>query len=554
MTENAILHYYQAIKDGSEIVGRWVSLAYEYIITGLEQKLFYYDHKKARRAIKFIETFCHHCKGRHDLVKLELWQRAFISVLFGIVDAEGNRQFREILLIIGRKNGKSLLASCIAACVAYMDGEYGAEVYFIGPKLDQAEICYNNFEQIVKACPDLQEISKSRRTDIYIPTTNTIIKKLAYNYKTSDGLNPSLTVCDEISAWSAEQGTKQYEVITSALGSRRQPIVLAITTAGNVNGGPYDDLYKRATQMLLGTSREKRLFPLIYQIDDEARWDDISELKKANPNMGVSVTVDYFLEEIAKAELTPAKKTEYLMKYCNIKQTNSSAFLAAKTINAAFQSVHRIEEFAHSYCVAGLDLSSTTDLTSLSIVIERDNILNVFTKFWMPAGRLEEACRRDSVPYDLYASQGYLDLSGDEMVDYHDVVDYMTHLVRDLEILPLVVGYDRWSASYVVTDLQQNGFMCDSVQQYFNLSPVIREMEGLLLDNRINIADGSPLVKQHMADVALETSKINHKVRLVKILDQSSIHIDGMASLVDALTVRQKHYETYGDTLKNIRN
>jgi phage terminase large subunit-like protein len=546
-----ILEYWQAICDDSEIVGKWVRLAYQYIIDGLEEKRFYFDRKKANKAIKFIETYLHHCKGRHDLIKLELWQKALISVIFGIVDADGVRVFREIFLVVGRKNGKSLLASAISACVAYIDGEYGGEIYYIGPKLDQASICFDNFAEMVKSAPDLDAISKKRRTDIYIPSTNTSIKKLAYNYKTSDGLNPSLTVCDEISAWSAEQGRKQYEVIASALGARKQPMILAITTAGNVNNGPYDDLFKRSTQLLLGNSKETQLFPAIYMIDEEDKWSDICELKKANPNMGVSVSANYFINEIAKAELTPSKKTEFLMKYCNIKQTSSSAFLSAKTINGAFQTVYDIGDFAHTYCVAGLDLSSTIDLTSLSVVIERDGILHDFTKFWIPAGRIEEACRRDGVPYDIWVQQGYIDLSGDKMVDYHDCVNYLLHLVHDLEILPLVIGYDRWNAPFVVQELEQNGFHCDSVQQFFNLSPVIREFEGLMLDGRINIANGSPIMKQHLADSALFVNKIDKKVRLVKIIDQGNIHIDGVMSLVDALTVRQKWYEQYKEQLKN---
>jgi len=359
-----------------------------------------------------------------------------------------------------------------------------------------------------------------------------------------------MVVCDEISSWPPEQGGKQYEVIKSALGARKQPLVLNITTAGYVNGGPYDDLFKRGTQFLLGNSKETRLAPLIYQIDDEEKWNDLNELQKSNPNLGVSVFPDFFINEIAVAELSLQKKAEFLTKYCNIKQNSSLAWLSAATINKARGDAKDIADFAHSYCVAGIDLSKSTDLTALSLVIEKDDELNVFTHYFLPANKLQEAMQRDSLPYDQYVQKGILTLSGDNIINYRDVYQYLVDIVEQYEILPLKIGYDKYMADYLIQDLKAYGFHCDDVRQYFNLSPVIRDCEGLLRDGKIHIYDND-LMAIHLADCATETSKVNDKIRLVKIQDQPNIHIDGVMSMIDALTVRQKYHDEIGEQLEN---
>ena len=290
--ENWILRYYQMIKDGSVTVGLWVRLLYERIIHDLENKAYFFDQKKANKAIGFFENFCHHSKGKlaPQLVKLEIWQKAMLSCIFGLVDADGIRVYREVLVVIGRKNGKSLMASGIAEYMAYADGERGADVFMLAPKLDQADIVFNDFWQSVSQEPDLMKITKKRKMDIYIESTNTSIKKVPFSEKKSDGYNPHLTLCDEIASWVGENGNRQYTVMTSALGSREQPLIFSITTANYVNGGIYDELYRRATSFLQGNSREKRLLPFLYQIDNVEKWNDLSELQKSLPNLGVSVS------------------------------------------------------------------------------------------------------------------------------------------------------------------------------------------------------------------------------------------------------------------------
>jgi phage terminase large subunit-like protein len=229
-TTNYIFEYYQKIKNGSVTVGKWIDMVMEFLIKGLQDRKFFYDGRKADRAVKFIETFCHHCEGRADLLKLELWQKAIIAAIFGIVDAQGIRQFREVVVVVARKNGKSLLASAIANYCLFCDGEYGAKVFCVAPKLEQSDIIYNDIWQTVQSEPELERLIKRRKSDYYVESTNSSVKKIAFNHKKSDGFNPSLTICDEIASWQGDAGLKQYEVMKSALGSRTQPLILSIST------------------------------------------------------------------------------------------------------------------------------------------------------------------------------------------------------------------------------------------------------------------------------------------------------------------------------------
>ena len=536
------------MQDGSVIVGKWVRLFFEYIVKGLEKQSFFFNQKKANKAIKFIETFCHHCEGRDDLLKLELWQKAIISVIFGILDSNGLRTFREIVIIIGRKNGKTLFAAAIIAYCVYLDREYGAKVFCVAPKLDQADLVYSAFWQTIQKEPELSALIKPRKSDYFIESTNSSVKKIAFNAKKSDGYNPQLTICDEIASWPPEQGLKQYEVMKSALGARKQPLILSISTSGYINEGIYDELIKRSTRFLLGDSRERRLAPFLYMIDDIEKWNDINELRKSNPNLGVSVSVDYLLEEIAVAEGSLSKKAEFLTKYCNIKQNSSQAWLSTQAVDKAGGAHLSLENFRNTYCVGGIDLSRTTDLTACTVIIEKNSRLYVFARFFLPAEKLEEATARDGLPYSAYVQRGILTLSGDNFVDYHDCFNWFRMLIEEYQIYPLKVGYDRYTAQYLVQDMKQYGFHMDDVFQGYNLTPVIRETEGLMKDGAFAIGDND-LLKIHLLNMALKTEAESGRSKPVKM--SVNDHIDGGAALLDAITVRQKYYTEIGEQLRN---
>ena len=548
--KNYIFAYYQKIKDGSICVGQWVSLFYEIIIAGIEDGTYIFDQQKANRAIKFIETFCRHNKGKlaPKPFKLSLWEKAFISTLFGIVDKNGKRQFREIALFVGRKCGKTLLAAAIMTYVAYVDGEFGSEIYCVAPKLDQADLVYSAFEFTKDKNPDLAKRTRKRKNDYIIDSTNTTIKKIAFNEKKADGYSPMLTVADEMSSWPAERGLKQWEVMTSGTGARSEPITLAISSGGYVNDGIYDELFKRGTRFLKGEGADKRLLPLFYTIDDIDKWDDINELRKSIPGLGESVTIQFILDEINVARDSLSKKAEFLCKYCNLKQNSSQAWLDTKTIGKCFGEHLELEDFRSSYCVAGVDLSQTTDLTAATIIIERDGQLYVFAKFWLPTEKIDDAIAKDGVPYNLYIKRGLLELSGDNFVDYHDCYQWLVDMIEKYEILPLKVGYDRYSAQYLIQDLKNYGFQTDDVYQGDNLWGVLQEMEGLFKDGIVHMGDND-LLKIHLLNSAIKMNAERGRGRLIKLSPKD--HIDGCAALADAFCVRQKWFNEIGDRLAN---
>lgn len=569
---NCIYQYYQQIVDGSANAGKWIKILYAYIVHGLEKNEFKFDQKKANNAIHWIENHCFHVEGplAPRKLKLELWQKALISCLFGIVDPNTNkRQFREVVLVIARKNGKSLLASAIANYVFQVDGGFGCRVYNIAPKLEQSEIIYSNTWAMIQLDPEyiskkeeLEEkrrqthqkveeegtLVKKRMSDLFIPATNSTMKKISSSAKKSDGFNPSLCICDEVASWEGDKGLKTYEVMKSGMGARPEAILLSCTTSGYVNDSIFDELMKRSTRFLMGESKERRLLPVLYMIDDADKWNDINELKKSNPNLGVSITVDYMLEEIAVAEGSLSKKAEFLTKYCNLKQNSSLAWLPAKVVNDASGPALDLHEFKNSYCVGGLDLSQTRDLTAAVIVIEKAGELYVFAHFWLPTEKIDEATQRDGVPYNIYIQRGLMSASGDNFVDYHDCYNWFVRMVEEYQLLPLQIGYDRYSAQYLIQDLETYGFHCDDVYQGENLYGVIQETQGLLEDGKLHIGDND-LLKSHLLNSAIKMSTERGRGKLIKL--SPSLHIDGTAALLDAMTVRQKWFAEIGEQLRN---
>ncbi len=571
---NYILQYHEKIVDGSIVVGKWIKLLYDFLIKGLNEKQFFFDEKKADSVIDWIENHCYHTEGPKapNPLKLELWQKAILSVIYGIVDENGKRYFREIVLIMARKNGKSLFASSIAK-YEWQQGGYGSRIYCLAPKLDQTDIIYNSIWQQTMLDPEYQkmkaevqagikyherkivddsELPKHRMSDLYIAALNSTVKKIAFSERKSDGFNPSLTICDEIASWQGDKGLKMYEVMKSGMGAREMgenpSLLLSCSTAGYIEGSIYDEIIKRATRFLLGESNETKLCPFLYIIDDIEKWNDIEELKKSNPNLGVSVSEEYLKEEMAVADLSLSKRAEFIVKYACLKQNSSLAWLPASVVQGMCGDPLDLNDFRGSYCVAGLDLSQTTDLTSACVIIQKNGQLYVFSKFWLPNEKIDEASQRDGLPYNIYIQRGLLEASGDNFVDYHDCFNWLRSLVEDYEILPLMVGYDRYSAQYLIQDLKAYGFQTDDVHQGDNLWVVLQEMEGLFKDGIVHIGDND-LLKVHLLNSAIKMSVERGRGKLIKL--NPSSHIDGVAAMADAFCVRQKYWGEFSDRLKN---
>lgn len=547
-------------------------MAYEHVIQGLENKEFSFDKQKATNAIDWIEKHCYHIEGKKATtpIQLELWQKAFLSVMFGIIDENGCRHFREFFITMGRKCGKTFLGACIARYIWENDG-FGTRIYNVAPKLDQADLIYDGIWTMTTLDPEWQEkkklsterdahkrkineddptMARHRMSDLVIPGTNSTVKKIAFSAKKSDGFNPSLAICDEVGAWEGSNGLKQYEVMKSGMGAREEPILLSITTANYISDGIYDELFMRSTRFLKGESKEKRLFPLIYQIDDITKWNDINELQKSMPNLGVSVSIDYMLEEIAVAEGSLSKQAEFKCKYCCVKQNASVAWLDTDTVNKSIGNHLELDDFRNCYAVMGIDLSRTTDLTACTLLIEKNGIINTFAKFFLPANKIEEAIARDNVPYNIYIQRGLLVPSGDNFVDYNDCFNWAKELIEKYKIYVLMVGYDRYSSQYLINDMKEYGFHTDDVFQGENLTPVIRETEGLMKDGKINIGDND-LLKMHFLNSALKVNAESERCRLIKV--EQRAHIDGMAAFLCGMCVKQKWSNEIGRQLSNER-
>ena len=554
--ENAILAYWDEIQTGGVNVGKWIRLLYEVILQGLSDHRWFYDERLAQNAIGFIERYCHHYKGKlaPRRIKLDLWERASISLIFGIVDSRGRRQFTEAFWVIGRKQGKTLLAAAIAAYMAYAAGEFGSEIYFLAPKLDQSDLCYSALEFNVHAEPELEAITRSTKyRGLMIQETNTMVKKLAFTSKKSDGYNPMFYCADEVAAWPGVNGMRQWEVMASGTGARDEPLGMAISSGGYENEGLFDELMKRSTGFLMGNSREQHILPIIYMVDDAEKWDDLKELEKSLPGLGVSVSEEFIRKEIDIAHESISKATEFKVKYANLKQNLSTAWLRAEDIQKAFGHRKALEELREHYCVAGLDLSQSVDLTSACIVTEIDGVLWVHSHFWLPNKRLEEATRRDNIPYEIYIRKGFLSLSGEEFINNDDVLLWFMDLVKTYRIYPLIIGYDRWSAQDLVQKLKQKSFHTDSVSQGFNLSSVSDTFEGMLREGRIRDMDDNDLLKIHLADAAqqMESNKENAHPRKKLVKISKNAHVDGTAALLDAMAMRQFKWAELGSRLMN---
>lgn len=470
------------------------------------------------------------------------------------MDCTGKRQFTEVFWLIGRKMGKTLLAGAIATYMGYAAGEFGSEVYFLAPKLEQSDLCYSALEFNVHAEPELDVITKSTKyRGLMIHETNTTIRKLAFTSKKSDGYNPMFYCADEVAAWPGVNGLRQWEVMASGTGAREEPLGLAISSGGYENDGLFDELMKRGTGFLMGNSKEQHILPLLYMIDDPEKWDDLEELEKSLPGMGESVTREFIQKEIIIAHESTSKEIEFKTKYCNLKQNMSTAWLKAEEINKAFGWRKPMEEIRGHYCVSGLDLSQTTDLTCALIITEVEGILWVHAHFWLPSKRLEEATKRDNVPYEIYIKKGFLSLSGDEFINYDDVLQWYMDLIRVYKVYPLIVGYDRWSARETIQELEKKHFHTDSVTQGFNLSSVSDTFEGMLREGKIRDMDDNDLLKIHMADAAQKFESnadyAHPRKMLVKISSKS--HVDGVAAMLDAMAMRQFKWAEIGSRLVN---
>lgn len=509
-----------------------------------------YDPAKADHALDFIENYCRHSKGKMagKPFRMELWQKALVAATFGIVHKiDGTRKYQEVVLMVARKNGKSTMAAAIGLYLMIADGEPGAEIYACATKRDQAKIIWLEARRMVKKSPALSRRIKTLVAEINSDYNDSFFKPLGRDSDTLDGLNVQGALLDEIHAW---QDQNLYDVIVDGTSSREQPLVLVTTTAGTIREQVFDLKYDECEMVINGYGdpegyKNERLLPIIYELDNRKDWTNPEAWYQANPGLGTIKQLDQLENKVAKAKANPKLVKNLLCKDFNIRETNSEAWLTFEQLNN--METFDLAELKPRYGIAGIDLSSTTDLTCASVIfhVPDDDTLYVKQMYWLPQERLEQRIAEDRIPYDTWQAQGYLRTSEGNKVNYKDVTEWLVEVQNDLDVYIYKIGYDSWSSTYLVDELKNN-FGAEStdpvIQGAKTFSGPMKRFEADLESKKINYGN-NPVLKWNLSNAAITVDR-NDNIALVKT-SNSRRRIDGVASLLDAYIVLERHYENY---------
>ncbi|MDW4231609.1 terminase large subunit [Staphylococcus saprophyticus] len=541
---NYIEQYYQAMEDGNIIVSNRVRKQYQKLVQDIkEHPKYVFDDAKANRAIKFIETFCKHSKGElaGKPLKLALFQRAYVSALFGFVDKEtGYRRYTESFFFVARKSGKSTMLAAIALYMLMADGESGSEVYSVASKRDQANILFDQAHEMIKQSPDLNKNIRKRKSDLYFPHNFSKMQSLGKNSNSLDGLNAHLVVIDELHSI---QDRNLYEVMKQSQSARTQPLLIMITTAGTHRGTIFDDLYEYACNVVDGNFEDDNFLPIMYELDHKAEFKMPDRWQKANPALGISKKVEDLERKVARAKNNPNDLTGILTKDFNIRETTDSAWLTFEDI--VNEATFDIKDFAGTYAIGGADLSITTDLScaTLLFVDPETEIRYVHQMYWLPQDNLQKRVEEDKIPYDKWHEQGYLRLCSGNTIDYSDITDWFLEMLNEYDVTPLWIYYDNYSARYWVDEMEGYGFKMIRTQQGARtLSLPMQNMGADLQKNKINY-NNHPILKWCLTNTGVETDRNGN---IVPIKNQSpKRRIDGTASMLDAYVGLFDNFEQF---------
>ena len=531
---NYIKEYYQQIEQGKIVVGNKIKKIYKKLIEESENSSlpFYFDEAAGERPIIFIETFCKQAEGEIGKpIKLELFQKAYIQALFGFLNRETKmRRFNETMFLVGRKNGKTTMLSAIALYMMIADGEGSAECYSVATKKDQASKAFKSAVAMRSQSPEIRALVNKRRTDMYMPSTFSSFEPLSSDSDTLDGLNAHLVIIDELHAI---KDRNLYEVMKQSTSSRRQPLVVMITTAGTVRECIFDDIYAYANNVLDGTIQNDAFLPVLYELDKTEEWKDIKCWAKANPGIGTIKQYKYLTEQVQRAKDDFSSKKGILCKDFNVRSNTEEKWLDFDIVNN--EETFELEDLRGSYGIGGADLSSTTDLTCATILIIKNHKKYILQQYFIPKERLEEKAQEDNVPYDIWEKRGLLTTCEGAKVNYSDVTDWFKKMHNEYDISPYWVGYDPWGSQYWLQEMQEAGFeMIKIIQGARTMSNPMKELEADLKEKNINY-NNNPILKWCLLNTAVEIDK-NDNIRPVKG-KKSKQRIDGTVSLIDAYCV-----------------
>lgn len=550
---NYVREYYGKIKSGEIVANKEVTAIYKRVVEEMDYHvnspfLFYFDEDVGNHAIEFIETFCKHYQGEHagELVRLELFQKAFIQNLFGWLEKDtGLRRYREYAFEVPRKHGKSFLSGCIAAYMLVADGEEGAEIYSAATKLDQAKIVYNVTKNIIDQSRDLSALVKSTREGLTFKATRSIMKPLPNESKSLDGLNIHFVAMDEIHEL---RDRNMYDVLKQGMKARKQPMLGCITTSGFFREGLYDNLHEYWCDVALGTIKDDRIFPVVYKLDELEEWTNPKMWIKANPGLGTIKSLVQFKDDVERAKNDSSYLPTMLVKDFNMKQNPVSTWLPYESI--VNEEAVDLEYLKHSYAIGGCDLSATTDLTCATLLIRKpnDNKVYVLQQYFLPESKLDTQDKRSvqEAPYGIWRDNGWLTVNKGTQVDYHEVTLWFIKMVEEYDIRPLWVCYDRALSGYWVPEMESYGFEMDKIAQGpFTWSQPMKEM-GASFESHDIVYQNNPILRWCLANTAKKSKNEDGIETIQPVKIQQHRRIDGTVSLLNAWV----GYVKYSDEFK----
>lgn len=552
---NYIESYYGAIESGKVVPSEKIRRTYKHLVAKMHDpnSAYVYDDDKANFAIDFIQTFCKQSKGKwggKPLV-LELWQKAATAALFGFVDRRtGLREYRQMVLIVARKNGKSTWAAGMALYLLVADGEMGPEIYSAATKRDQAKIIWNEASRMIKKSPALNKRLKCLVGSILCRFNDGVFEPLASDSDKLDGLNVHGAFIDELHAI---KDKNIYDALIDGMTARDQPVCIITTTAGTVRDNIFDMKYDECERIVKGYDdnegyKDETILPLVYELDKREEWTDPDKWQKANPGIGSIKSKETLAQKVYQAQHDALRVKNLLCKDFNIRETGGEAFFSFDDLNN--EEKYDIQSLHPRYGVGGFDLSETTDLTCATILFCVKDNPNIYVKqmYWIPEDLLEKRVREDQVPYDIWKEKGWLQTSPGFRNDYRIILQWFVDEMENDDIYLFKCGYDRWSAQYLVQSMTERfgeDIMVPVAQGKQTLSGPMKNLAADLKAKRV-IYNNNPILKWCMANVAVDVDR-NDNIQPCKTSNPRK-RIDGFASLLDAYTA----YETYKEDYMNM--
>ena len=517
--------YAQDISSGKILACKAVKQAVERYFRDLDDHQYYFDTEKVNKVISFSKL-CPHVTGsmRGQAFKLEPWQQFIIANIFGFIRVDtGTRKYKTVYVEVPRKSGKSSFAAIIVNWVLICE-KGNQDIYTAAVSRDQARIVFDAARQMALLSPTLKKRVKMFQHHIIEPKSNSVLKPLAAKANTIEGTNPSLAIVDE---YHLHPDNSVYSSLSLGMGSRPEPLLIAITTAGTDTLSACMEQHQHIKRMLEGTIEDPSYFGMIYSLDDESEYKDESTWIKANPNLGVSVFVDELRSQVTRAENLNSTKTEMLTKRFNIWCQGEQQWIKPESWKACGN--FDLEEMKGKLCYVGLDLSSSKDITAVSIVFPTAEGIRVSGKYYIPEEVMRNPDNKNAAFYRSWVNQGYLIATPGSLVDYDYIKRDILELADEYQVES--ISYDPWNATYLTTQLSQEGLNIEKVRQGFvTMSPACKELEVYIETDRVQ-HDHNPVLNWAMANVVLEMDAAGN-IKPTKA--KSPNKIDPVAAMVNS--------------------